>query len=251
MLKIYKKICFLFDQIEKKRALSLLFLMTLMSLFEVIGIGFILPFLTVLGDPEVINTNIYLNSIYRYFDFKDTNSFLIFLGLCAFIILLCSGILKSITLYVQFRFSNMRRHSIGLKFFDRYLHQPYSFFLSRNSSDISKTTLSEVAMSIGHALIPALNLVESIISTIVIGVFLVLVDPYIAFILMSLYFTVRKYLNNIGEKRMRENVKRFKNISEVLDGIKDLKILGYEFTYKLSTVENCDKIIKLENGKII
>ena len=38
----------------------------------------------------------------------------------------------------------MREYSIGKRLVEGYLHQPYSWFLSRHSADLGKTILSEV-----------------------------------------------------------------------------------------------------------
>jgi len=239
MIKIYKKIWLLFNSYEKKRAMLLLFLMIIMAFFEVLGIGSIMPFLSVLGNPETITTNRYLNAVYTYLNFENEDSFLIFLGFFALIMLLISAIVKSVTSYAKFRFSNLRRHSLGQKLLKKYLHQPYSFFLSRNSSDISKVILSETDLAIGQAILPSLNLISYLMLTVTLVIFLVVVDPTLAIILsfifsgfyIMMYVTVRKYLAKIGQKRNCANSQRFKITSETIGGIKDLKVLGREKIY--------------------
>lgn len=239
MIDIYKKIWFLLNPHEKKRAMQLLFLMILMAFLEVLGVGSIMPFLSVLGSPETIETNEYLNAVYTYFNFENKDSFLMFLGLFALFMLLSSAVVRSVTSYAKFRFSNLRRHSLGQKLLRKYLHQPYSFFLSRNSSDVSKVILSETDLAINQAILPALNLLTyAILSLALIG-FLVAVDPMLALILavifggfyIVMYMTVRKYLSKIGQKRNKANSKRFKITSETIGGIKDLKVLGREKIY--------------------
>ena len=60
MITVYKKIWFILTKHEKKRAILLLFLMIIMAIFEVLGVGSIMPFLSVLGNQESIHTNKYL-----------------------------------------------------------------------------------------------------------------------------------------------------------------------------------------------
>ncbi|MGE3613409.1 MAG: hypothetical protein AB7G20_08055, partial [Sulfurimonas sp.] len=76
MIDIYKKIWILLNSHEKKRALQLLFLMILMAFLEVLGLGSIIPFLSVLGNPEAIDTNEYLNAVYTYLIFENKYSYL-------------------------------------------------------------------------------------------------------------------------------------------------------------------------------
>lgn len=239
MIDNYKKIWTLFNLHEKKRALQFLFLMMLMAFMEVLGVGSIMPFLAVLGNPETVESNKYLYAIYNFFNFQNKNTFLLFLGGFALIMLLSSAMVRSIGTYAKFRFSNLRRHSLEQKLLKKYLHRPYSFFLSRNSSEISKVLLSETDLVINQAILPALNLLTYLILSVALILLLVLVDPVLAIILTSvfgifymlMYLTIRKYITIIGQKRDNANHKRFKITSETIGGIKDIKVLGREKIY--------------------
>lgn len=239
MLTVYGKIWKLFNQHEKKRAILLLVLMNIMAFFEVLGVGSIMPFLSVLGNQDSIQTNQYLFYFYNLFDFKSNESFLIFLGVFALLILLVSAFVRTLSYYALFRFSNMRRHSIGQKLLKKYLHQPYKFFLNRNSSDVTKTILSETDSLIEEVIVPAVRLVTYSIVTIFLVVFLLVIDPILALILALIfgifysimYLTVRKYLGKIGKERVKANGNRFKVVLETIGGIKDLKVLGREKVY--------------------
>lgn len=239
MLELFKKIWILLSLHERKRAILLLLLMIAMALLEVLGISSIMPFLAVLGNPEVIHTNQYLSYLYVYLDFSSTRSFLIFLGFTAIGVLFFSAAIKTLSSYASLRFSNMRRHSIAQKLLTKYLHEPYSFFLQRNSSDISKTILSETDTLIGQIIVPSLNLVVYTILALFLLSFLIAVNMTLALILIVVfggfytivYLTVRKYIMRIGEERAEANTDRFKIVLETIGGIKDLKVLGREQVY--------------------
>lgn len=239
MIEIYKKIWFILTTHEKKRALLLFFLMITMAIFEVLGVGSVMPFLSVLGNQDSIQTNEYLFKVYSFFSFSSDKSFLIFLGVSALVILLLSAIIRTLTYHALFRFSNMRRHSIGQKLLKKYLQQPYKFFLNRNSSDVTKTILSETDILIEQVIVPAVRLVTYSVVTIFLVLFLFIIDPLLALILASIfgvfyifmYLTVRQYLGKIGKDRVKANGNRFKVVLETIGGIKDLKVLGREKVY--------------------
>jgi ABC-type bacteriocin/lantibiotic exporter with double-glycine peptidase domain len=239
MLEVYKNVWGLLNHNEKNKALTLLLLMTIMAIVEVIGVGSIIPFLAVLGNPDIIQTNGYLLNIYNYLDFDNTYSFLLFLGISAFFILLLSAGVKTLTSYRLFRFSNMRRHNISQKLLSKYLCQPYSYFLTKNSSDITKTILSETDLVISQIIMPILNLTVQSIITVLLVSFLILVDPILAFIVffvlggfyIVMYTTISKYIARIGKERTLSNAQRFKICFETIGGIKDIKILGKEQVY--------------------
>ncbi len=256
MIKTYKNIWFLLTKKEKINALFLLFLMICTGFLEIIGIGSIMPFLGVLGNPEIIESNKYLSFIYMYLDFNTTNSFLIFLGSVSLFVLLISATFKTLTYYLLYKFVNMHRHSLSKKLLIKYLHQPYSFFLTKNSSEISKTILSEIDLFISYILTPSLLLITYSIIMIFLSIFLVVVNPILALILISLfagfylviYLSIRKYLVKIGNDRESANTKRFKIISETIGGIKDLKVLGREKVY-LDSFDNPSYVFSI-NGAI-
>ena len=133
----------------------------------------------------------------------------------------------------------MREHSIGKRLLNGYLSQPYSWSLSRNSADLSKTILSEVNLIILQGIIPMITLISSGTVVIAILILLVIVDPLIAFLISCtlglsywiIYKFIRVYLKNIGEERLKVNQLRFTSINEVFGAGKEVKLGGLETNY--------------------
>ena len=63
MLSLARKIVQLLTPGEVRTGTLVLLLMVAMAGFEVAGIASVLPFLTVLGDPGMIESNAYLNQV--------------------------------------------------------------------------------------------------------------------------------------------------------------------------------------------
>ena len=113
--------------------------------------------MAVLTNPEIVQTNLLLNSIYtnsRHIGIQTTDQFLFALGVLVFALLVTSLAFKALTTYAQTRFALMREYSFGKRLVEGYLHQPYSWFLNRHSADLGKTILSEVGTVIGSGLTP-------------------------------------------------------------------------------------------------
>jgi len=133
----------------------------------------------------------------------------------------------------------MRRHSIGLRLLDTYLSKPYEFYLTRNSSDMSKTILSEVDQVVGSVFRPVFNMVSYSLVLVAITVMLFIVNPWLALstaflfgiIYLVIYFLLRKKMFNLGNYRVEANKKRFLTTGQVLSGIKVIKLLGREKIY--------------------
>jgi ABC-type multidrug transport system fused ATPase/permease subunit len=237
-----KKFLYLLTPQERRRASLLLLMITVMALLDMIGVASILPFMAVLTNPGLIETNLVLNTMFHassIFGVENFQQFLFFLGVVVFITLLISLSFKALTTYVQIRFVQMREYSIGKRLVEGYLHQPYSWFLNRNSADLGKTILSEVGHVIGLGINPLMELIAKGMVALALIILLVLTDPKLALIVgfsiggtySLIFFFTRSYLNQIGNIRLKNNNLRFKSVSEAFGAAKEIKVGALEKIY--------------------
>ncbi len=232
MFKTYKKLWDLLLTQERKLALILLILMIVFGAIETFNIFSIFPLVSVLSDPELINTNKYLNSIYTYFNFQSNDEFLIALTSFVFFITITRTLFNGFFNHCILRYTQMRNKAMSTRLLNSYLNRPYIYFLSRHSADMSKTVLSEVEGVIYGSLLPSLELISRlIISTFVLSA-IFLAEPKAALIaLFSLslsygiiYLLIRRYLLRKAAARIEANKNRFMISQEVLVGIKEIKV---------------------------
>ena len=137
---IIKKILKLLSPRDKRKAIYLICLTLLMAFLEIIGVASIMPFIAVLANPEMINSNYFLSEVYSILKFKKEIDFIIFLGFASLGLLVFSLAFKSLTTYLQLKFALMHEYTLGKRLVEGYLLQPYEWFLNRNSSTISKAS---------------------------------------------------------------------------------------------------------------
>ena len=143
-MQIFKKFFLILSPYERKSACILLIIILITALIDMIGVASILPFTAVLSNPNVVEKNHILNSIFQFskiFGVEDKQEFIFFLGFVFLILLLFSLAFRIFTIYATVRFSEMRHYSISKKLLQIYLGQPYSWFLNQNSSNLEKTIL--------------------------------------------------------------------------------------------------------------
>ena len=68
-----KNIFLLFSKSEKNKILILLFGIFIHGLIEITSIASILPFMSVVLDSSIINTNIILSNLYNFFNFTTAS----------------------------------------------------------------------------------------------------------------------------------------------------------------------------------
>ena len=151
-IKIVSKILKLLSPSER-RSLYLLFPAVIATGFlEVAGIASIVPFLSLVSNPEAIQENRWLALAYNRLGFGNANQFLIFLGSAALVILTLSNVFTAFTTYHLTRFSYMRGYTLSRRLLIRYISQPYTFFLGRNTAHLGTSLLTEVQQVVhrGH-----------------------------------------------------------------------------------------------------
>lgn len=235
---------FSFLSASDRRSFFLLFFMILlMALLDMLGVASIMPFIAVLSNPQLIETNVFLTKSYHIagsvFNVTTKEEFLFVFGVCIFILLIFSIAFKALTKYFELRFTLMREYSIGKRLISSYLHQPYSWFLNRNSSDLGSSILSEVGSIIHGSLIPLTNIVAQGSVTIALLSLLIFVDPFLAVIVgvtlsisyLIIYKLTSTFLLKIGGKRMYANQARYTLVSEAFGAAKEVKVSGLEQTY--------------------
>ena len=253
-----KKISFLLSREDRFRAIILILMTLVMALIDMLGVASILPFVAVLANPEIIQTNNILSLVYqsvKNFGIENEQQFLIAMGIFVFLLLIISISFKAVTTYIQIRYIKMCEHNISVRLIKGYLYQPYSWFLNRNSAILGKSILSEVSNVVGKGLSPMMNLITNFFTTLTLFFLLIVVEPkltFIAIITISLFYgLVYKFnlnlLNNIGKEVFNANEERFKISTEAFGGFKEMKVGSLEETY-LNLFSKPSKIIAQNSG---
>src|SRR5690606_20619067 len=214
-------------------------LMVVRAVIDTVGVATVLPFIAVVADPEGALSNRYLGGLYRALGFQDVRSFLILLGLGAFLVLLVSN---SLTVAVEFllkRFAQRQSHLLQRRLMYLALARPYEDFLGDHSAEIGQNILGEVRQFIDGVLSPYLQVVARFIATLVLLGMLVAVDPLLAVttgavlagVYVLIFQLVRRVLNRIGKERQMADKARFRTVAETYGGIKDVKVSGRERTF--------------------
>ena len=228
MLETVYKLVDLLSKNEKREGIFVILLSLLMGFVDALGAASIMP-------------SMLLESIFIREKSGITNysNFLFFVGLCVFIVLVFSLVLKAITFYVQIRFSVTKEHTISNRLLKLYLSQPYYWYLNKNSSDIAKNILSETREVVEYGLNQSINLVSNLIVFIAMIILMIIVNPKIALITFALftlayvviYYLFRKILKRIGKEKFSSIQKKYRTINEVFGAVKEVKLSKLEYKY--------------------
>lgn len=219
---------------QRRSALSLLALMLCSMLFEMLGIGMVVPALAFMVQDDAVTTSPWMVAWIERLGDPPINQ-LILGGLA---LLLAVYVLKSLFLlfvaFAQSRFVSQLQASTSRRLFETYLAQPWAFYLQRNSAELIRNIDNVQGFAITCTSL--LTLIAELL--VLAGILLLLVwfEPAGALVVgvvlgisTLLYdWITRHRLRQWGARRYEHAAKYMKHMQEGLGGAKDVKILGCE-----------------------
>ena len=264
MMKYLKSLLLLTDGQDQRRLWFLGAFMLLAAFIELLSVGSLFPYIKILSNPSIINSNHYLNKVYNALSFSSQAHFLIFVGFLIFLMILGKGIITMLNNYFQAKFTARMNNKIAKKILNSYVNMDYSEFSSVNSAALSKHLLYDVQNVIG-VISGILNMLTSILVGMALIALMLLADPgaVITSVFLLLFFLqlitklTKNRMNRLGESNEYNNRKAYKIASEIFLGIKDIKMFDvenffvekYNATRKIlsSQLVVCDVISNLPN----
>lgn len=238
MLKTILQINFLITKRQRKGLAFLVVLLFIGMILEVFGLGVIVPLINILLDSEMTNEYVLVTKIKSFFPSLSHQDFVFCVLALIFLLYLIKTLYQGYLTYRQNTFLNNVIANVSNNLFQRFLMQPYSFHLKRNSSDLIKILQVEVSYFFTYlssliSFVLEVGFISSILLTLIfieptgaisVGIF------YGVLSLIFFQFTKRK-LTKWGELRQKLDSQVSKISFEGLGGVKDLIILGKRSVY--------------------
>lgn len=221
----------LLHQKQKTKLYLLAVLILVSSIFELISVSLIFPFMRMVSEPEFMNSHQFLIDLTTFFE-GDLSKAYLFVGSSIIFLLFISSLLTVTTVWILSRVSYSAGLTLANSLFQFYLKQEYIYHLNINSSELIKRLTNETQRLAEGIILPAVSMLSKLTLIILMIAMIIAVDPWIALIgsltfssaYLVMYIFVRKYLqqNSIIISKLFGD--RYKLINESLGSIKDLKI---------------------------
>ena len=249
----------LWQHLSRRRKMQfwmLLVLMMIAPIMEVISIGAVVPFLSVLTDPDKIFLNQSLQPLILFLSITNSTQLILPLTIIFIVAITFSALVRLLLLYVITRFSNVTCVDLSVDIYRRTLYQDYSDHTSSNSSEVINSIITKTNTVLGKILVPVLAMISSIVMMLGIVGVVVFINPQISLITILifglLYFIVafftKKYLTKNSQLIADESTKMVKSLQEGLGGIRDVIINGTQ-EYYCKIYQNADYKFRSASGK--
>jgi ATP-binding cassette subfamily B protein len=203
--------------------------MVFASFAEIISIGSVIPFLSVLTSPENFFANPLAQPLISFLKIKSANQLIVPLTIIFCLSAILSGGVRIIVLVITTRLSFAAGSDFGIDIYQRTLYQPYKVHLSRNSSEIINGISNKANAIISGVIVPVVTLFSTCIMLLGILFTLfyinVLISLTIILIIASIYTILEKYTrsNKLQNSQIiaKQSNQTIKLLQEGLGGIRD------------------------------
>ena len=233
-LNLFHKINKILKKNEKKSLLILIIFVLVGMIFEVAGLGVLIPLISIIIKPDFIIDNKLILDIFYLSNFNRFELIIIILGV-VLIFYIFKFVFVTYLSFRQNRFLSNLNASVTKRLFKTYLNQHYSFFLKKKSSNIIKIIQIETSYfnTVCTGIISLV--VEGLLFTAVL-ITMIVIDPYATIIssISIIFFSyllsnfLKKRLTSLGVERSSLDENLNMHIIQSFEGIRDLKIFGIE-----------------------
>jgi ABC-type multidrug transport system fused ATPase/permease subunit len=236
MIRHWRMLLSIFSKRERLQIYLLLANAAVVGLIDVAGVASVMPFIAVLMDDDVIETNRYLSRAYVLFGFESHNHFKVALALVSLGALIVSNAFSAFESWFRFRFCFMRTHSLCVRLLAKYLHDPYLTFLQRNRAELQKIIVTDVDRVVVGTLMAGVGLFCDLVSAAFILALLFVVDHVVTIATLlvlgtsylALHLTIRKRITELGEEFVVLDTAITGRAQEALENAKEIKASGRE-----------------------
>ena len=250
-----KKLFLLMERKRRYQFLILLILMILTSMFEVISIGAVIPFLGVLIEPSNIFELPAAQSFIQFLGVDQPTQIILPISALFAIAVLLSGAMRLLLLWASVRFGFTLGVDFSVGIFTQVINQPYIAHTKQNSSDIISAISIKIAQVINGVVLSVLNMISSFIIFIAIITILLIINPGASLIAIGFFSSLYLFYYLYVKQKLKENSLKIslesnsliKILQEALGGIRDIIIDGNQESYR-NIFQRADLIFRKSLG---
>lgn len=232
----------IWGHLSRRRQLQfgLLVTLILVSAFaEVVTLGALLPFLSILTSPKHVFNHQIVSDLALAVGITSPDDLILPLTLAFAAAALFAGAIRILLLWVSSRLAFATGADLGIEVYRRTLYQPYRVHVGRNSSEVISGITSKVDGVVFGVLLPLLTLVSATILLVAVTLALLFIDPMVAMAAVIGFGSSYALIAHMTRRRLYRNSQRIayeqtqvvKALQEGLGGIRDVLLDGTQPIY--------------------
>ena len=220
--------------------------MIIQAVLQLGGVASVLPFLSVAAHPENFATSSLGQFLINTFSLTDPRQLVYVTGILAIAFLVIASASSIASQVIVSKYVHRLGHWLRLQLLVKYYSQPYSYFVSRNSSVLTKKANLDVMVFTAFLFSPLCDFVARLFTTIIIIVGLLVLEPMVTlvagaffggFYLLFMSLT-RRRVRTINEVSKETHRSLSQLVQQFIAGMRDIKLrnAGSYFIDKIDTI---------------
>ena len=257
-MKLFLKIFSIFTPKELRYCAFLVIVMMVGAVLEAIGIGAILPLISLMGQPDFLVQHPEIAGYAAKLGITTHTELIIGLSLLLIILYVLKNLYLAWQLRLQINFSISNQIQFSKELMANYLAKPYLFHLNHNTAVLLRNVNSGGVVIFSNILIPTFQLLTEIITALTIWLMLVFADPSTAIVVAGvmgglIYTLLRSFRRRIAGTGQIQNAYAAAYVQAVNQGlgaIKETKVMRKEQFFLQEFIHNYEKY-GLANGQFM
>ena len=228
-VRLYRDFQYIMSKKQRRQAAAVLLLILVGSFMELLGVSVILPFIQAFMEPETLEGRWYVGMLSTVFHINDQENLLVFLGVMIVLVYIVKNAFLSFVAYVRSRYSSALQRSLTVEMLSSYMERPYSFFVESDIGVLLNGVNLDVT-GVHNFILTFFIFVSEITTVILIFVYLVSIDRFMAFGIMFLAalcailltLMVKNTISRLTIAMRTANKKRSRFVVQIINNIKDI-----------------------------
>ncbi|MCM1498993.1 MAG: ABC transporter ATP-binding protein/permease [Clostridium sp.] len=258
MNRVIKKYAKLLDPRQKKRVFLLFFIMLIGAFLEVLGVSLMVPLLTAVMQPDIVETNKYVKIVCDTLDLHSYRSFVIACIIALVFVFILKDLYIIFQYYAQYRFVYNNRFATQCRLLHAFLHRPYEYFLHADSGEIMRVVQGDVGTT--YTLLSSLlGMATELIVSAALLITVFIISPWMTLMVGALLLLVMFLIAKVVKPKLQRQGKVFQKhaaatnkwLIQAINGMKEIKVTNKEAFFENNYNQSGTKMIKAERYNTI
>lgn len=243
---------------KKKLYIFAIFLSILGGFAEILSLGSLYPFITIILSPQDFENNLFFMGILNSIGVTSIANLAFPITIAFISLTIFSNLLRLIIIKINSRLAFSTGVDISSKVFEKTLSQSYESHINHNSSEFISAVTRKIDHLTGFILFPSLTLFGSMVNTLAIVSTLIIINYKVALVSFALFGSIYFIIGSLSRIKLNRNGKIIadevtnvnKSLQEGFGSIREL-ILYNSRKYFIDLFSKSERKLRLAQGNNI
>jgi ABC-type bacteriocin/lantibiotic exporter with double-glycine peptidase domain len=255
LLQKFKLILSLLDARDQRKLVLIGLVSVINGLFSVAGIASVLPFIGLLSEPELLDTNKYILMFKQITGLESYAAVVVAFGGVSLFLVVVGNLISAFDMLYGEKFGYEKEHVFSKRLLHNYLHTDVLEFEKRKTSERAKEILSDVDRVVVSTMFAMFDLLSDILVSVFVMGLLLWVDWGVTLVVITVLIGVNLLIHKFTSTRLEDLGKEFARLesdlySDVLDSLKLQKEIKLNGISSFFVTHYSDSFLRMTRNRI-